>query len=228
MAAKDPTAALPSDAELPLEFADLPKMPSLPGEEKAVVGAPKSEATVDAKTEATGKAETVAKAEPVASAATILKDAAAGQTGLSDKSVAPPAPLASPGQGVAAAFGGSGGMGSTRISVPDAKPDAAPSPAAGTTLPVDVPTYEVGVAAAVGKPTVLGDRGRAVRAGVPGDVAPTVAQAGAVRTLEDTVVDLLRPMIRQWLDDNMPRMVEKALRIELASSVKSKLDQPKH
>ena len=42
----------------------------------------------------------------------------------------------------------------------------------------------------------------------------------AVRTLEDTVAELLRPMLRQWLDANMPRIVEKALKIELAQSVK--------
>jgi cell pole-organizing protein PopZ len=39
--------------------------------------------------------------------------------------------------------------------------------------------------------------------------------------MEDTTADLLRPMLRQWLADNMPRMVEKALHIEIAESVKS-------
>lgn len=39
--------------------------------------------------------------------------------------------------------------------------------------------------------------------------------------IEDTTADLLRPMLRQWLAENMPRMVEKALSIELAESVKS-------
>jgi cell pole-organizing protein PopZ len=38
------------------------------------------------------------------------------------------------------------------------------------------------------------------------------------RTLEDTVADLLRPMLRDWLDANMPRIVEKALRVELAAN----------
>ncbi len=38
--------------------------------------------------------------------------------------------------------------------------------------------------------------------------------------LDDTVAELLRPMLRQWLADNMPRIVEKALRIELAESLK--------
>lgn len=39
-------------------------------------------------------------------------------------------------------------------------------------------------------------------------------------TIEDTTADLLRPMLRQWLADNMPRMVEKALHIEIAESLK--------
>ncbi|MBX9926278.1 MAG: DUF2497 domain-containing protein [Hyphomicrobiaceae bacterium] len=35
---------------------------------------------------------------------------------------------------------------------------------------------------------------------------------------DDTAADLLRPMLRQWLDSNMPRIVEKALRRELAEN----------
>ncbi len=37
-----------------------------------------------------------------------------------------------------------------------------------------------------------------------------------MRTLDDTAAELLRPMLRHWLDENMPRIVEKALRIEMA------------
>lgn len=44
--------------------------------------------------------------------------------------------------------------------------------------------------------------------------------AGKTTSLEDTVAELLRPMLRQWLADNMPRIVEKALRIEVAESVR--------
>jgi cell pole-organizing protein PopZ len=53
--------------------------------------------------------------------------------------------------------------------------------------------------------------------------ALVVAQPSAgegTGTIEDTTADLLRPMLRQWLADNMPRMVEKALHIEIAESVK--------
>jgi hypothetical protein len=48
------------------------------------------------------------------------------------------------------------------------------------------------------------------------------SQASGDGSIEDTTADLLRPMLRQWLADNMPRMVEKALHIEIAESVKKK------
>lgn len=47
----------------------------------------------------------------------------------------------------------------------------------------------------------------------PGSAAPS-------GTIEDATADLLRPMLRQWLAENMPRMVEKALHIEVAQSVR--------
>lgn len=56
----------------------------------------------------------------------------------------------------------------------------------------------------------------------PASVAAAVphsAPAAGVQTLEDTVARLLRPMLRQWLDDNMPRIVEKAFKEELAAQV---------
>lgn len=53
--------------------------------------------------------------------------------------------------------------------------------------------------------------------GQPTSTAPSSAPVG---TIEDATADLLRPMLRQWLAENMPRMVEKALHIEVAESVK--------
>lgn len=45
--------------------------------------------------------------------------------------------------------------------------------------------------------------------------------SAGVRTMEDTVADLLRPMLRNWLSENMPRIVERALRKELEESNRS-------
>jgi len=60
---------------------------------------------------------------------------------------------------------------------------------------------------------------------VPPLTAPQPHDAGANAAppsqIEDSTADLLRPMLRQWLAENMPRMVEKALHIEVAESVKS-------
>lgn len=53
---------------------------------------------------------------------------------------------------------------------------------------------------------------------LPAPVAPA-ATAPAGRTLEDAVADMLRPMLQQWVADNMPRIIERALRTEVAKSV---------
>ena len=35
------------------------------------------------------------------------------------------------------------------------------------------------------------------------------------RTLEDLVREMLRPMLKSWLDDNLPGMVERLVRAEI-------------
>ena len=35
------------------------------------------------------------------------------------------------------------------------------------------------------------------------------------RTLEDLVKEMLRPMLKSWLDDNLPGMVERIVRAEI-------------
>ena len=43
----------------------------------------------------------------------------------------------------------------------------------------------------------------------------------APRSMEDAVADLLRPMLKNWLAENMPRIVERALRRELSEQLHS-------
>jgi cell pole-organizing protein PopZ len=45
-------------------------------------------------------------------------------------------------------------------------------------------------------------------------LAQTVLSQNA-RTLEDLVRDMLRPMLKSWLDDNLPSMVERMVRAEI-------------
>jgi cell pole-organizing protein PopZ len=64
-----------------------------------------------------------------------------------------------------------------------------------------------------------------VAQGMATALAASSETAVGVRTVEDIVAELLRPMLREWLAGNMPRMVEKALRIELAEGLKT-INQP--
>lgn len=41
------------------------------------------------------------------------------------------------------------------------------------------------------------------------------AAANSPRTLEDVARDLLRPMLKTWLDDNLPQLVERLVRVEV-------------
>ncbi len=75
-------------------------------------------------------------------------------------------------------------------------------------------TPEADISAGMPSPTVV----PAAEPGESSTVTATISPLG-VQTLEDTVSELLRPRLREWLADNMPRIVEKALRIEMASSV---------
>ena len=47
-----------------------------------------------------------------------------------------------------------------------------------------------------------------------------------VRTLEDLVREMLRPMLRSWLDDNLPTLVERLVLVEIERIARSK--PPEH
>lgn len=47
-----------------------------------------------------------------------------------------------------------------------------------------------------------------------GSLASTI-MAGSARTLDDIVREMLRPMLKTWLDDNLPPLVERLVRQEI-------------
>ncbi|MGE0852153.1 MAG: DUF2497 domain-containing protein [Hyphomicrobiaceae bacterium] len=71
----------------------------------------------------------------------------------------------------------------------------------------------------------------AVAKPTPGDLnsAAHAAPAGGpgTRTLEQVIAELLEPVIRHWLDNNLPRMVEKVVREEVARSLAAERAAPK-
>ncbi len=46
-------------------------------------------------------------------------------------------------------------------------------------------------------------------------MSPPLALGDGSRTIEDIVRELLRPMLKSWLDENLPGMVERMVRAEI-------------
>jgi cell pole-organizing protein PopZ len=62
--------------------------------------------------------------------------------------------------------------------------------------------------------SLLSDQASSVVTNAFGQLASTVLSNNA-RTLEDLVKDMLKPMLKSWLDDNLPTMVERLVRAEI-------------
>ena len=63
-------------------------------------------------------------------------------------------------------------------------------------------------------PLLLSDHTTAAVTSAFGSLAHTVLVQNA-RTLEDLVREMLRPMLKTWLDDNLPTIVERLVRAEI-------------
>jgi uncharacterized protein len=62
---------------------------------------------------------------------------------------------------------------------------------------------------------LVGDPAAALAATAFGRLSSTILMPAEGRTLEDVVRDLLRPLLKQWLDDNLPAIVETAVQAEV-------------
>lgn len=105
-----------------------------------------------------------------------------------------------------------------RLQSPSPAPSASPASAPAPAVAADGRNAETAAAISI----------LAAPVAVPAKASPASPEPEAPRSMEDTVAELLRPMLRQWLDNNMPRIVERALRVELAASAKPKVDPSKH
>lgn len=92
---------------------------------------------------------------------------------------------------------------------PEPEPDPIPEPVAAAPEPEPVVHEPLAPAA----PLLSQQTDSAVSAAFA-DLASTML-SGNARTLEDLVQDMLRPMLKSWLDENLPTMVEKMVREEI-------------
>jgi cell pole-organizing protein PopZ len=62
--------------------------------------------------------------------------------------------------------------------------------------------------------SLLSDRSNAAVSGAFGTLTHTILAQHA-RTLDDLVAEMLRPMLKEWLDDNLPPLVERLVKEEI-------------
>lgn len=95
------------------------------------------------------------------------------------------------------------------------EPPAAPvEPPPAPYRPEPQPQPQAAFAAVPDMASLLSDQASSVVTNAFGQLASTVLSNNA-RTLEDLVKDMLKPMLKTWLDDNLPTMVERLVRTEI-------------
>ena len=101
-------------------------------------------------------------------------------------------------------------------STPSAEPrrsSETPLPSAQST-PAAKPAPVVQRHSAPEERSLLSDRSNAAVSGAFGTLTHTILAQHA-RTLDDLVAEMLRPMLKEWLDDNLPPLVERLVKEEI-------------
>lgn len=90
---------------------------------------------------------------------------------------------------------------------------AAPEPEPVRAAPPPRPAAAKPAAAAAPEALLSADSSEAVRSAFSSLAGMMLSNNS--RTIDDLVADMLRPMLKQWLDDNLPTLVEKIVRAEI-------------
>ncbi|MGL4290602.1 MAG: PopZ family protein [Phreatobacter sp.] len=80
--------------------------------------------------------------------------------------------------------------------------------------PRPAPSFGAPVAALPASDPLLSSQAHAAVGAAFGSLANTILSNNS-RTIEDLVKDMLRPMLKNWLDDNLPQLVERLVRAEI-------------
>ncbi|MGA0604568.1 DUF2497 domain-containing protein [Phenylobacterium sp. VNQ135] len=72
------------------------------------------------------------------------------------------------------------------------------------------------VAAAAPVASLVSERAATAAASAFGQLSAAIAMPREGRTLEDVVRELLTPLLQQWLDENLPRIVQESVEAEVS------------
>lgn len=100
-----------------------------------------------------------------------------------------------------------------------AEEEPMPPPTAPRPMPVEqpvVPSFVMPAPAAPSPPSerLISDNADRAATASFGALTNTILTRNA-RTLDDLMQDMMRPMVKQWLDDNLPTVVERLVRAEI-------------
>jgi cell pole-organizing protein PopZ len=105
--------------------------------------------------------------------------------------IEPPAPLES--------------LGDIDVYSPEPEPEPAPPP---PPPPAPEPSVASGFSREEVADNLVGDHAAGLAASAFGSLSSALLMPKDGRTLEDVVRELLRPLLKEWLDQNLPRIVE--------------------
>jgi cell pole-organizing protein PopZ len=71
--------------------------------------------------------------------------------------------------------------------------------------------------------SLVSDRAASAAASSFGQLSAAIAMPRGDHTLEDVVRDMLRPLLQQWLDDNLPGIVQNAVEAEVERIARSRV-----
>ena len=94
-------------------------------------------------------------------------------------------------------------MGDIDVYSPEPEPEPAPAPA-----PAPQPEPIQGFSRDEVADNLVGDHAASLAASAFGSLSSALLMPKDGRTLEDVVRELLRPLLKEWLDQNLPRIVE--------------------
>jgi cell pole-organizing protein PopZ len=102
-------------------------------------------------------------------------------------------------------------MGDIDVYSPEPEPEAAPPPA-----PAPEPEQIQGFSREEVADNLVGDHAASLAATAFGSLSSALLMPKDGRTLEDVVRELLRPLLKEWLDQNLPRIVETKVEEEVS------------
>ncbi|CAN5195074.1 pole-organizing protein PopZ [soil metagenome] len=87
-------------------------------------------------------------------------------------------------------------------------PEPEPEPAPPPPPPAPEPSYPTGFSREEVADNLVGDHASSLAASAFGSLSSALLMPKDGRTLEDVVRELMKPLLKEWLDQNLPRIVE--------------------